>query len=389
MKNKVYKILSLSLLLPAFILNINAQEQKLTIAEIFSKVSNSVVKVNAYDFEGNVSQGSGVVIGKGKIVTNYHVFDGNDKLEIQHFGKTFNDIRVLFADPEVDILVLQVLNCNLPPIQVSKNDDDIYIGAKVYAIGSPEGFENTITDGIISGIRNYPDSILSIQITAGITHGSSGGAVVNEFGELIGISFFGVETTNINLNFAIPIYIVKDDSSWCQSNDETCLENLEKSCKAYNLVTVAVKKIELFYNFPIENEISDAIKMVKESFELNFFQYRNRKEIYKILKKFKLRENHFEEIRNLKKYFGEGFEDLLNGLKQAELKENYFQAYHDIIDAVNIEKDNCHYYYFLAMAYALNGKIDSAFKFMLKARSLGDNDANEWLERKNIQFRFY
>lgn len=102
-----------------------------------------------------------------------------------------------------------------------------------------------------------------------------------------------------------------------------------------------------------------------------------------------MKENHFEEIRDLKKYFGVGFEDLLNGLKQAELKENYFQAYHDIIDAVNIEKDNCHYYYFLAMAYALNGKIDSAFKFMLKARYCGDKDAAEWLKRNNIQYRFY
>jgi len=389
--NKLYNILFLSLLLPAFILNINAQEQKLNTADIFAKVSNSVVKVYAYDFNGIPnSQGSGVVIGKGKIITNYHVFDGNEKLEIQHFGKSYSDIRILFADPNIDLLILQVNDCNLTPIQISKTDDDVYIGAKVYAIGSPREFENTITDGIISGIRNYTDtSNYSIQITAGITHGSSGGAVVNEFGDLIGISTYVYEYTNINLNFAVPIYLVKDDSSWCQSNDETCLESLEKSCKAYNLVTVAVKKIELFYNFAIDNEISDAIKMVRESFESNFFQSRSREVIYKILKKFKLKENHFEEIKNLKKYFGVGFEDLLNGLKQAELKENYFQAYHDIIDAVNIEKDNSHYYYFLAMAYALNGKINSAFKFMLKASILGDKDANEWLQGKNIQYRFY
>ena len=390
---KINKTILYLIFLTIIRVDINSQEQKLTVAEIFKKVSNSVVKVFAYDFDGiPTSQGSGVVIGEGKIITNYHVFDGNDKLEIQHFSESYSNIRIIYAnpDPEIDILVLSVLDCNLPPIQISKTDDDVYIGAKVYTIGSPKRFENTITDGIISGIRSYTDtSNYSIQITAGITHGSSGGAVVNESGELIGISTFAYEYTNINLNFALPIYLVNDDSKWCKPNDENCLENLEKSCKAYNLTTVALKKLELFYEFPIENNISQVINMVKESFELKSYQYRNQDVIFKILKKFKLNEKHFEEIKELGKYFGEGFEKLLNGLKQAELKKNYFQAYHDLIDAVSKEKDNRHYYYFLAMAYAMNGKIDSAFKFMRKASFLGDKDANEWLLRKNIQLQFY
>jgi len=330
---KINKTILYLIFFTLFRVDVNAQEQKLSVAEIFKKVSNSVVKVLAYDFDGiTITQGSGVVIGEGKIITNYHVFDGNEKLEIQHFDKSFSDIRILFADPCTDLLILQVNDCNLPPIQISKTDEDVYIGAKVYAIGSPEGFENTITDGIISGIRSYTDTRnYSIQITAGITHGSSGGAVVNEYGELIGISTFIYEFTNINLNFALPIYFVNDASKWCQLNDETCLENLEKSCKAYNLTTVALKTLELFYEYPIENNISQVINMVKESFELKSYQSRNQDVIFTILKKFNLNEKHFEEIKGLEKYFGEGFESLLNGLKQAELKKNYFQAYHDLI----------------------------------------------------------
>ncbi len=74
-----------------------------------------------------------------------------------------------------------------------------------------------------------------IQVTAGITHGSSGGAVVNEYGKLIGISTLGVEATNINLNFAVPIYLLKGFNGWCAIDDNICLEKLEKFCLAYNI----------------------------------------------------------------------------------------------------------------------------------------------------------
>jgi len=79
------------------------------------------------------------------------------------------------------------------------------VGQKVYAIGSPLGFENSMSEGIISGLRNYDEMERNlIQITASISPGSSGGAVVNDKGELIGISTLSAKEGQ-NLNFAIPI----------------------------------------------------------------------------------------------------------------------------------------------------------------------------------------
>jgi len=85
------------------------------------------------------------------------------------------------------------------------NVKSLKVGQRIYAIGSPKGFENSISEGIISGLRSYNELRKNyIQITASISPGSSGGAVVNNKGELIGISTLTVKDGQ-NLNFAIPI----------------------------------------------------------------------------------------------------------------------------------------------------------------------------------------
>ena len=85
------------------------------------------------------------------------------------------------------------------------NSDLIKVGQKIYAIGSPLGFENTMTEGLVSGLRyNKEEDKNYIQISAAISHGSSGGAVVNSNGELIGISSATIAKGQ-NLNFAIPV----------------------------------------------------------------------------------------------------------------------------------------------------------------------------------------
>ncbi|MNV65170.1 putative serine protease HhoA precursor [compost metagenome] len=80
------------------------------------------------------------------------------------------------------------------------------VGDKVYAIGSPEGLENTVSEGIVSGIRSN-NGITVIQHTADITHGSSGGVLLNEYGEAIGITSGGVAGTNIE--YAVPMMYVQ------------------------------------------------------------------------------------------------------------------------------------------------------------------------------------
>lgn len=77
------------------------------------------------------------------------------------------------------------------------------IGEKAYAIGSPQGVNNTFSQGIVSQIRKH-----LIQISVPIDHGSSGGALLNEYGEVIGITAAGVEDSNANLKFAIDIHML-------------------------------------------------------------------------------------------------------------------------------------------------------------------------------------
>lgn len=112
--------------------------------------------------------------------------------------------EIIGIDVIKDILILKIQDNRFREIKIG-NSSNMKIGQKVYTIGSPMGFENTISEGIISGLRNdIKEHQNLIQISASISSGSSGGAVLNDKGELIGITTFTV-TEGQNINFAIPI----------------------------------------------------------------------------------------------------------------------------------------------------------------------------------------
>jgi len=179
--------------------------QSLTAEQIYREVSNSVVVVKSLKNKKILKQGSGVIIdNEGHIVTNYHVYAGGEQLLISHNDEIYQSSGIIGADIEKDILIIQVKKNNITSIKIGA-PGSVNIGAKVYAIGSPMGLENTISEGIISGLRQTEENGRKyIQITASISPGSSGGAVVNDKGELIGISTLTAREGQ-NLNFAIPI----------------------------------------------------------------------------------------------------------------------------------------------------------------------------------------
>ncbi|MEO8663960.1 MAG: tetratricopeptide repeat protein [Ignavibacteria bacterium] len=210
--------------------------QDLSSEEIFSRTKDAIVVIYAYDYNGQKnSQGSGVIIkDRGIVVTNFHVFAGNEKLEIKHNDSTISYSEIVGVDIDKDILILKLDENDFPSIPVGKVED-IKIGQKVYAIGSPMGLENTISDGLVSGMRNLGEEKKQnyIQITASLSPGSSGGAVLNSKGELIGISTMGYEKGQ-NLNFAIGI----DDIygvTLGEYNDKKKLEALNYFFKGKNL----------------------------------------------------------------------------------------------------------------------------------------------------------
>ena len=163
------------------------------------------------------SLGSGVVINasKGFIVTNHHVVEGADEIQITlHDGKEFK-ATLVGSDPEADVALLKVDVKNLTDIPMS-DSDKLRVGDFAVAIGNPFGLGQTVTSGIVSalgrtglGIEGYEDFI---QTDASINPGNSGGALVNLNGELIGINTAIIAAGghgNVGIGFAIPINMVR------------------------------------------------------------------------------------------------------------------------------------------------------------------------------------
>jgi S1-C subfamily serine protease len=164
------------------------------------------VIIFTYDDKGEFLQlGSGFFISQnGDVITNYHVLQGASSAEIKTSdGKTYPITYIVAVDESNDLIRLSV---NIPsqdvyPLSLSKTIPEV--GERIIVYGSPLGLENTVSDGIVSAIRDIPDFGRIIQITAPISPGSSGSPVLNMQGEVIGIATLQM-VEGQNLNFAIP-----------------------------------------------------------------------------------------------------------------------------------------------------------------------------------------
>lgn len=162
--------------------------------------------------------GAGVIINaaKGYVVTNNHVVDNADKIQVRLNDGRKYDARVIGKDPRSDIAVVQIKDArNLTALKMA-DSDQLRVGDYAVAIGNPYGLGETATSGIISAlgrsglnIENYEDFI---QTDAAINRGNSGGALVNLNGELIGLNtaILAPDGGNIGIGFAIPSNMVKN-----------------------------------------------------------------------------------------------------------------------------------------------------------------------------------
>ncbi|OMF38709.1 hypothetical protein BK133_00420 [Paenibacillus sp. FSL H8-0548] len=168
--------------------------------EIVDKYDRSIVLIMT-----NRAQGSGIVIGDNLILTNYHVIaDAASATAHTISGNVLNIAGVVSFDEDADLAIIKTQTAtNLPAIELGYGFSS-YKGSRVIAIGSPLGLQNTVSDGLISNIT-YEDSIRYIQTSAPIDHGSSGGALFNEYGDLVGITTLGYPNTNADLNFAVSV----------------------------------------------------------------------------------------------------------------------------------------------------------------------------------------
>ena len=148
-----------------------------------------------------IGTGSGIMVGRdGYILTNNHVARGGSyySVRIEEDDKLYETDQVIKYHPLWDLALIRIDRI-LNPLPIYRGNKPLVRGQKVVAIGSPLGLFNSVSDGIISGFRKI-DQVDMIQFTAPISRGSSGGAVLNMYGEVIGISTAGLDDgQNINL----------------------------------------------------------------------------------------------------------------------------------------------------------------------------------------------
>lgn len=172
--------------------------------EELAQLAASVVMIAVHDDNGEVkATGSGIMLGRnGYILTNNHVLSGGKyySVRIEDDDKVYTTYEIIKYNYTTDLAIIRIER-QLTPIPIYKGKTKPVRGQKVVAIGSPLGLFNSVSDGIISGFRNI-DDVEMIQFTAPISHGSSGGAVLNMHGEIIGISTAGIEDGQ-NINMAV------------------------------------------------------------------------------------------------------------------------------------------------------------------------------------------
>jgi len=161
------------------------------------------------------SLGSGVIVtNEGHIITNNHVVDQVDEIEVQFSDGRTEKARLVGADDQVDLAVLKIDNPGVKPLKLA-DSDTVQAGDFVLAIGNPFGFEETVTDGIISskGRPNRADVFSElIQTNAAINPGNSGGPLINLSGEVIGINTAIISRSggSQGIGFAIPSNTVRN-----------------------------------------------------------------------------------------------------------------------------------------------------------------------------------
>lgn len=170
-----------------------------------AKAEESVVKIYCYDFEGQeIATGSGFIAFENNVcITNYHVLEDAYSIKISSSeDRTFAVKGVIAYSNEKDIAILELKEAEFKPLSLG-DANEIKKGETVTAIGSPLGIKNTISQGILSG-RIMQGDMDILQITAPISSGSSGGALFDEAGNVVGITFASFKEGQ-NLNLAIPI----------------------------------------------------------------------------------------------------------------------------------------------------------------------------------------
>src|SRR5438445_3699092 len=176
-----------------------------SLPELVRRIKPSAVAIETFDARGEkLSRGSGFFIDVDRVVTNRHVIEGAYRAEVHSYnGNSYQVKNVLAVDAEGDLALLKI---DVPPNlarPLSLDRTSPQEGESIVVIGNPFGLEGSVTNGIVSAVRDIPGFGRIIQITAPISPGSSGSPVVNMQGQVIGVATLQI-TGGQSVNFAIP-----------------------------------------------------------------------------------------------------------------------------------------------------------------------------------------
>jgi len=173
--------------------------------EIAQRAYQSTVFLTTRSAEA-LALGSGFVVAKNTVATNHHVIEDARTIVVRTISsdsdQTYSVQKVLAADRTEDLALLRVDGLSLPPLALS-DGSDLAVGDAIYVVSNPKGMTGTFSSGIISAFREWQGRRL-IQVTAPVSSGSSGGPVVNQQAQVVGVVMGAIEDGQ-NLNFAVPV----------------------------------------------------------------------------------------------------------------------------------------------------------------------------------------
>ena len=239
---------------------LNAFSQSPDVTQLVSNIEKSIFTVFSIDKDDQVfSQGSGFFIESSGIgITNYHVLDGAYKAQIRLSDGTIVPIESVYDyNQNADLVKFKVADSNAPYKALSLTNVIPMRGTQILSLSSPLGLEQTVSTGIVSAVRDHNTYGKIIQITAPISHGSSGSPIVNMKGEVLGVSTFGISEGQ-SLNFAVSTLEIRELTQ-------------NRNCSLYSiwnnpLETMRVKQARELRD---KGNLNEAISLLKKEVEEN------------------------------------------------------------------------------------------------------------------------
>jgi tetratricopeptide (TPR) repeat protein len=314
------------------------------ISPLVKKIQPAVVTVVAYDVNRKISNlGSGFFINNnGYLITNYHVLKGSYAADVKTYDGKAYPIELVVAESIPSDLVkvwVKIPESSIHSIPVTGTEPSI--AARVVLVGSPLGLEQTVSEGIISAIRELPVVGKVFQLSAPISPGSSGSPVVNMRGNVVGVASFQA-TKGQNLNFAVsskgildlrPAERPKTLSEWTYDYKIKTPKLVEKLCKEG-------------FSFSIRGEFKDALNYFKEATE--------------------------KSPNDMVAWYGLG--SCYDGLERPE------QAIEAFKQVIRIDPKNATSYFNLARYYRKLGRYEKAIEIYYQAIEADPNHAPSYFE---------